>query len=111
VNSNAALRRELESRDAGAGRAFFRRRCRLIKTLDYAAFASRLARWAAITTLSRSGPDRFGLVIGDISGKGMPAALLMRIYRELRTSVAIAFDKPQRLLRAGDHLFFHHSTA
>jgi serine phosphatase RsbU (regulator of sigma subunit)/catechol 2,3-dioxygenase-like lactoylglutathione lyase family enzyme len=57
------------------------------------------------------GQGRFGLVIGDISGKGMPAALLMaNLQANLRSQCAIAFDQPQRLLRSVNQLF-HQSTA
>jgi len=52
------------------------------------------------------GPDRLGLVIGDISGKGIAAALLMaNLQANLRSQCAIALDEPQRLLRAVNQLF------
>jgi len=52
------------------------------------------------------GPERFGLVIGDISGKGIAAALLMaNLQANLRSQCAIALDQPQRVLRAVNQLF------
>jgi len=52
------------------------------------------------------GPGRVGLVIGDVSGKGIAAALLMaNLQANLRSQCAIAIDQPQRLLCAVNHLF------
>jgi serine phosphatase RsbU (regulator of sigma subunit) len=52
------------------------------------------------------GQERLGLVIGDISGKGIAAALLMaNLQANLRSQCAIALDQPQRLLRAVNQLF------
>jgi serine phosphatase RsbU (regulator of sigma subunit)/catechol 2,3-dioxygenase-like lactoylglutathione lyase family enzyme len=52
------------------------------------------------------GPDRFGLVIGDVSGKGIAAALLMaNLQANLRSQCAISLDQPQRLLQAVNQLF------
>jgi serine phosphatase RsbU (regulator of sigma subunit) len=52
------------------------------------------------------GGGRLGLVIGDISGKGIAAALLMaNLQANLRSQCAIALDQPQRLLRSVNQLF------
>jgi serine phosphatase RsbU (regulator of sigma subunit) len=52
------------------------------------------------------GQQRLGLVIGDVSGKGIAAALLMaNLQANLRSQCAIALDQPQRLLRSVNHLF------
>ena len=52
------------------------------------------------------GPGRFGLVIGDVSGKGIAAALLMaNLQANLRSQCAISLDQPQRLLQAVNQLF------
>ncbi|MGB2643617.1 MAG: PP2C family protein-serine/threonine phosphatase, partial [Candidatus Acidiferrum sp.] len=52
------------------------------------------------------GPDRFGLVIGDVSGKGIAAALLMaNLQANVRNQCAISLDQPERLLQAVNHLF------
>jgi serine phosphatase RsbU (regulator of sigma subunit)/catechol 2,3-dioxygenase-like lactoylglutathione lyase family enzyme len=52
------------------------------------------------------GPERFGLVIADVSGKGIAAALLMaNLQANLRSQCVISLDQPQRLLRAVNQLF------
>ena len=52
------------------------------------------------------GKARLGFVIGDISGKGIAAALLMaNLQANLRSQCAIAVDQPQRLLRSVNQLF------
>lgn len=52
------------------------------------------------------GRERLGLVIGDISGKGIAAALLMaNLQANLRSQCAIALDQPQRLLCSVNQLF------
>jgi serine phosphatase RsbU (regulator of sigma subunit)/predicted enzyme related to lactoylglutathione lyase len=57
------------------------------------------------------GQERLGLVIGDISGKGIAAALLMaHLQANLRSQSAIAWDEPQRLLRSVNQLFYENST-
>ncbi len=57
------------------------------------------------------GRGRFGLVIADISGKGMAAALLMaNLQANLRSQCAIALDEPERLLRSVNQLFFENTN-
>jgi serine phosphatase RsbU (regulator of sigma subunit)/predicted enzyme related to lactoylglutathione lyase len=57
------------------------------------------------------GQERLGLVIGDIAGKGMPAALLMaNLQANLRSQCAIAVEQPERLLQSVNRLF-HENTA
>jgi serine phosphatase RsbU (regulator of sigma subunit)/catechol 2,3-dioxygenase-like lactoylglutathione lyase family enzyme len=52
------------------------------------------------------GSERLGFVIGDISGKGIAAALLMaNLQANLRSQCAIAVEQPQRLLRSVNQLF------
>jgi serine phosphatase RsbU (regulator of sigma subunit) len=52
------------------------------------------------------GEQRIGLVIGDIAGKGIAAALLMaNLQANLRSQCAIAMDQPERLLRSVNQLF------
>jgi serine phosphatase RsbU (regulator of sigma subunit) len=52
------------------------------------------------------GQERLGLVIGDIAGKGIAAALLMaNLQANLRSQCAIALDQPQRFLRSVNQLF------
>jgi len=52
------------------------------------------------------GAGRLGLVIGDIAGKGIAAALLMaNLQANLRSQCGIALDQPQRLLQSVNQLF------
>jgi serine phosphatase RsbU (regulator of sigma subunit)/catechol 2,3-dioxygenase-like lactoylglutathione lyase family enzyme len=52
------------------------------------------------------GRERLGLVIGDISGKGIAAALLMaNLQANLRSQCAFALDQPHRLLCSVNQLF------
>jgi serine phosphatase RsbU (regulator of sigma subunit)/catechol 2,3-dioxygenase-like lactoylglutathione lyase family enzyme len=52
------------------------------------------------------GPNRLGMVIGDVVGKGIAAALLMaNLQAILRSQCAIALDRPQDVLRAVNRLF------
>jgi serine phosphatase RsbU (regulator of sigma subunit) len=57
------------------------------------------------------GPDRLGLVIGDVAGKGIAAALLMaNLQAHLRSQCAISLDHPQKLLRSVNRLFYDTTT-
>jgi serine phosphatase RsbU (regulator of sigma subunit)/predicted enzyme related to lactoylglutathione lyase len=57
------------------------------------------------------GRDRLGLVIGDTSGKGIGAALLMaNLQANLRSQSAIALEQPQRFLRSVNQLFYENTT-
>ncbi len=52
------------------------------------------------------GRDRLGLVVGDISGKGIAAALLMaNLQANLRSQCATSVDQLERLLCAVNQLF------
>jgi serine phosphatase RsbU (regulator of sigma subunit) len=56
------------------------------------------------------GRNRLGLVLGDIAGKGIAAALLMaNLQANLRSQCAIALDEPQRFLRSVNQLFFENT--
>ena len=56
------------------------------------------------------GQQRLGLVIGDIAGKGIAAALLMaNLQANLRSQCAIALDEPQRFLRSVNQLFYENT--
>ncbi len=52
------------------------------------------------------GNDRLALVIGDIAGKGMPAALLMaNLQANLRSLCAILMEHPEQLLQSVNRVF------
>jgi serine phosphatase RsbU (regulator of sigma subunit) len=82
------------------------------KTLDYAGICVQARQvggdYYDFLTL---GERRVGLVIGDISGKGIAAALLMaNLQAILRSQCAMAIDQPQRLLQAVNQLFCDSTT-
>src|SRR6201993_3652218 len=53
------------------------------------------------------GPQRLGLIIVNVSGKGIAAALLMaNLQASLRSQSSLAFDQPQALLRSVNRLFY-----
>lgn len=57
------------------------------------------------------GRDRLGLVVGDISGKGIAAALLMaNLQANLRSQFMLAVNEPQRFLNSVNALFCQNST-
>lgn len=57
------------------------------------------------------GRTRLGLVVGDTSGKGIGAALLMaNLQANLRSQSAIAMNRPERFLRCVNELFFDNTT-
>jgi serine phosphatase RsbU (regulator of sigma subunit) len=56
------------------------------------------------------GKQRLGLVIGDVSGKGIAAALLMaNLQANLRSQCAVAWDHPERLLHSVNDLFYENT--
>jgi serine phosphatase RsbU (regulator of sigma subunit) len=57
------------------------------------------------------GQDRLGLVIADIAGKGMAAALLMaNLQANLRSQCANAIDQPEQVLQSVNRLFFENTA-
>jgi serine phosphatase RsbU (regulator of sigma subunit) len=56
------------------------------------------------------GRERFGLVIADVAGKGIAAALLMaNLQANLRSQCATALEEPARLLRSVNQLFYQNT--
>jgi serine phosphatase RsbU (regulator of sigma subunit)/predicted enzyme related to lactoylglutathione lyase len=57
------------------------------------------------------GQDRLGLLIGDISGKGIAAALLMaNLQANLRSQFALAREQPRLLLQSVNRLFYENTV-
>jgi len=57
------------------------------------------------------GPKRLGLLIGDISGKGIAAALLMaNLQANLRSQLAMARECPESFLRTVNQTFFDNTA-
>jgi serine phosphatase RsbU (regulator of sigma subunit) len=79
----------------------------LLKTLDYAGSCLQARQVGGdYYDFLALGRERLGLVIGDISGKGIAAALLMaNLQANLRSQCAMAIDEPERLLNSMNRLF------
>jgi serine phosphatase RsbU (regulator of sigma subunit)/catechol 2,3-dioxygenase-like lactoylglutathione lyase family enzyme len=57
------------------------------------------------------GRNKLGLVIGDVSGKGIAAALLMaNLQANLRSQSSLALDHFERLLESVNRLFYENTT-
>ena len=57
------------------------------------------------------GQHRLGLVIGDVSGKGIAAALLMaNLQANLRSQCALALTRPELFLRSVNRLFYENTV-
>ncbi len=57
------------------------------------------------------GEEKVGLFVGDISGKGIAAALLMaNLQANLRSQFALAREQPQRFLQSVNRLFFENTA-
>ena len=78
-----------------------------LKTLEYAGICIQARKVGGdYYDFLDLGRERLGFVIGDISGKGIAAALLMaNLQANLRSQCAIALDQPQRLMRSVNQLF------
>src|ERR1700733_13065818 len=83
-----------------------------LKTLDYAG-ACLQARHVGgdYYDFFALGEDKVGLFVGDISGKGIAAALLMaNLQANLRSQFAMAREQPQRFLQSVNRLFFENTV-
>ena len=57
------------------------------------------------------GPERIGLIIGDIAGKGIAGALLMaNLQANLRSQFSLARDEHQAFLQSVNRLFYENSV-
>ena len=83
-----------------------------LRTLDYAGLCVQARQVGGdYYDFLDLGRDRLGLVIGDVSGKGIAAALMMaNLQANLRSQCAIAVDQPRRLLRSVNRLFYENTT-
>ena len=83
-----------------------------LKTLDYAGVCIQAREVGGdYYDFLDLGRERLGLVIGDISGKGIAAALLMaNLQANLRSQCAIALDQPHRFLTSVNQLFYENTS-
>lgn len=79
-----------------------------LRTLDYAGVCIQARQVGGdYYDFLNLGRERLGLVLGDISGKGIAGALLMaNLQANLRSQCAHAVDDLQRLLRCVNDLFY-----
>jgi serine phosphatase RsbU (regulator of sigma subunit)/predicted enzyme related to lactoylglutathione lyase len=83
-----------------------------LKTLDYAGVCMQAREVGGdYYDFLNLGRARLGLVIGDTSGKGIGAALLMaNLQANLRSQSATAREQPQRFLKSVNQLFYENTT-
>ena len=83
-----------------------------LKTVDYAGTCLQARQVGGdYFDFLNLGPQRLGLILGDVSGKGIAAALLMaHLQASLRSQSSLAVDQPQALLRSVNRLFFDNSS-
>ncbi len=83
-----------------------------LKTLDYAGLCVQAHQVGGdYYDFLNLGQSRLGLVIGDTSGKGIGAALLMaNLQANLRSQSAIALQQPQRFLQSVNQLFYQNTS-
>ena len=83
-----------------------------LKTLDYAGVCIQARHVGGdYYDFLALGNQRLGLVIGDIAGKGIAAALLMaNLQANLRSQFALARDEPQLFLQSVNRLFYQNTT-
>jgi serine phosphatase RsbU (regulator of sigma subunit)/catechol 2,3-dioxygenase-like lactoylglutathione lyase family enzyme len=78
-----------------------------MRTLEYAGLCTQARQVGGdYYDFLNLGQERLGLVLGDIAGKGMAAALLMaNLQGNLRSQCAVALEHPERFLRSVNQLF------
>ncbi len=106
VEAERRASRELEIAKQVQARLFPQKRP-VVESLDYAGVCIQARQVGGdYYDFLDLGPKRLGLVIGDVVGKGIAAALLMaNLQANLRSQCAIALDRPQDVLRAVNRLF------
>jgi serine phosphatase RsbU (regulator of sigma subunit)/predicted enzyme related to lactoylglutathione lyase len=79
-----------------------------LKTLDYAGVCIQARHVGGdYYDFLALGNERLGLIIGDIAGKGIAAALLMaNLQANLRSQFTLAREQPQLFLQAVNRLFY-----
>ena len=79
-----------------------------MKTLDYAGICIQARQVGGdYYDFLNLGQERLGMILGDISGKGIAGALLMaNLQANLRSQCAIAVDELQRLLQCVNQVFY-----
>jgi serine phosphatase RsbU (regulator of sigma subunit) len=83
-----------------------------VRTLDYAGVCIQARQVGGdYYDFLNLGQERFGLVLGDIAGKGIAGALMMaNLQANLRSQCTVACDDPQHLLRSVNDLFYANTS-
>ena len=83
-----------------------------LRTLDYAGVCIQARQVGGdYYDFLSFGPNRVGLLIGDISGKGIAAALLMaNLQANLRSQLAMAGERPEVFLRIVNETFYDNTV-
>ncbi len=83
-----------------------------VKTLEYAGLCLQARQVGGdYFDFLELGQNRLGLVIGDVSGKGIAAALLMaNLQANLRSQCAIAVSHPEMFLGTVNRLFYQNTV-
>jgi serine phosphatase RsbU (regulator of sigma subunit)/predicted enzyme related to lactoylglutathione lyase len=84
----------------------------VLKTLDYAGICIQARHVGGdYYDFLALGQERLGLFIGDISGKGIAAALLMaNLQANLRSQFTLAREQPHLFLRSVNQLFYENTA-
>ena len=79
-----------------------------LKTVEYAGICLQARQVGGdYSDFLNLGLQRLGLIIGDVSGKGIGAPLLMvNLQASLRSQSTLAVDQPEALLRSVNRLFY-----
>jgi len=83
-----------------------------LQTLDYAGICIQAREVGGdYYDFVNLGGDQLGLVVGDISGKGIAAALLMaNLQANVRSQLAVAVSDPHGFLQSVNRLFYESTT-
>src|SRR5438045_1221743 len=83
-----------------------------LKTLDYAGVCLQARQVGGdYYDFLSLGQERLGIIIGDISGKGIAAALLMANFQaNLRSQSAMALEEPEHFLKSVNQLFYENTA-
>jgi serine phosphatase RsbU (regulator of sigma subunit)/catechol 2,3-dioxygenase-like lactoylglutathione lyase family enzyme len=84
----------------------------VLRTLDYAGACIQARQVGGdYYDFFALGQERVGLFVGDISGKGIAAALLMaNLQANLRSQFALAREQPLRFLQSVNRLFYENTV-
>lgn len=111
LESERRAARELEIAKEVQGR-LFPQTLPPLKTLEYAGVCIQARQVGGdYYDFLDLGGERLGLIVGDIAGKGIAAALLMaNLQANIRSRCATALDQPRRFLQSVNQVFYENTT-